>query len=382
MRNKRLTDMDIRNPSLESIDTSEDWVSLPENDAAEEILEVERTHTALTELADRVDTVRDQGSLEAYQWAFKALAGMTPVTERKNISLEGFSGTITKKSALSQAIRNEAAKLKTKLNVALESYAKDVREDHADSLHTYEQALRKLKATDTGIDKVPKGNVEVNHTRVFEMFMVKDQFRGKEPLAAIKDETSRLERLVSTVGRAVQRLSSDVGKLGEDDKLERTSRDLPDTNAAIYLMFNRKVTIKEGQFDNETKKSRGPRKSYSWGQLGWIFLGGMIFQQAGSTLAKAFIGEKKDTEAKVSNSLTEIHKYIRAVEALDELIEDLTGHVEELVKLFDQVSEEQESALNRRIVPIMELVGFIMKQAVDITKGTDSLFTKLVRKHS
>lgn len=67
---------------------------------------------------------------------------------------------------------------------------------------------------------------------------------------------------------------------------------------------------------------------------------------------------------------------------VNNIVDDLAGHVQDLVDLFKEVNDPQESALNRRVVPVMELANFIMKQIVDLTKDTDNLFTRLIQKHS
>lgn len=387
MKPKKLTDMDVANVrvSLEDQSPIKDeeiqFETLPEDSPADAIIEVEKTKSALLELAERVETVRDQATLEAYQWAYRAIAGTSFAVETKAISLEGYTGTITRKTALAKAIRAEVVKLDEELQVALETYASDIKDDFADLVKQYGQLNRKLRATDANIDDEVSKKIEVNHTRLFEMFMIKDVFRGGQPLDTIREETTRLDKLVQRVATGVDRLRKDVGKLGEDDKLDRSSRDLPDQNT-MQLMFNRKAKVNQGQFETEARKVRGPKKTHSWGQIGWITFGAVLFNTAGANLAEALVGDKKDSEAKVTNSLGDIHKFIRAVEALDDVVDDLSGHVQDLVDLFKQVNENQESALNRRAVPIMELASFTMKQIIDITKGTDTLFTKLVRKHS
>ena len=374
---EHVTDMDIKNPEVE-----EDWVSIQDDEAAGQIFETEKVHTALTELANRVDGTRDQESLEAFHQQYQALVGSSEIVALPTIALETFAGgTLTKKSSLAKAIRVEAIRVSAELTAALESYASDIKEDFAESIKTYDQANRKLRATDADIEEVKNQKVEVNHQRIFDMFMVKDVFKGGEPIATIRTESQHLERLVQIVGRGVERIRKDVGLLDQDDKLERNGRDLPDLNT-VQLMFNRKAKVSGGQFETDTRKTRGPKRSYSWGQHAMLIFGGLMFQQAGYNLAKAFNHKKKDTEAKVSNSLTDIHKFIRHVEGLDEVVDDLASHVQDLVDLFKQVNDHQESALNRRVVPVMELANFIMKQIVDITKGTDTLFTRLVRKHS
>lgn len=377
MSAERITDMDIANPEV-----TEDWVSVPDDEAAPEIFETEKIHTALTDLAKDVDTVRDQVTLEAYQKRYQSLVGVSEVVTLPTITLESFvGGALTKKTLLAKAIRAEADRVGVQLEAALESYASDIKEDFGEMVKTFDQANRKLRATDADIENVDSKKIEVNHQRIFDMFMVKDVFKGKEPLPTIRTETQHLERLTQLVGRAVERISKDVGMLDQDDKLERNGRDLPDQNS-LQLMFNRKAKTSGGQFETDARKVRGPRKSHSWGQHFWIAFGAIMFGSLGHSIAKAINSDKKDTEAKVSNNLTEIHKFIRHVEGLDEVVDDLAGHVQDLVDLFKQVNERQESALNRRVVPVMELANFIMKQIVDITKGTDTLFTRLVRKHS
>jgi hypothetical protein len=374
--------MDVKNKP-EVISMESDWVSLPDDVAALEIYDTERAHKALVELAKRVDTVRDQPSLEAYQWTYQTLTGMTDLVDRKSISLESFSGgTISKKTGLAQAIRAEAGNLAAKLEISIENYARDIKEDFLIIAKTYDGAHRKLKATDADIEETKNTKIEVNHTRIFDMFMVKDVFKGKEPIQCIRQETQYLERLTQIVGKGVERLAKDVRELGEEDKLERNGRDLPDTNASMHLMFNRKAKVKEGQFENDSKKVRNPKKTHSWGQHFWIIFGALAFGSAGENMARWINSDKKDSEAKVTNSLTDIHKFIRHVEGMDEIVDELAGHVQDLIELFKKVNETQESALNRRTVPIIELANFIMKQIIDITKGTDTLFTRLVRKHS
>lgn len=380
---RKLTDMDVaqqkRRPSIE--EHEETFDTLPEDSKATGIISAERTQEALTELASRVDTVRDQSALEAYQWAYTTLVGHSPVVDTKAISLEGFSGTVTRKSELAKAIRKQVTKIDTELNIALESYASDIKEDFGEAVKEYDQLNRKLRATDADIGNEASKKVDINHTRIFEMFMVKDTFKGGEPLTAIRTETTNLERLVARVATGVDRIRKDVDKLDDDDKLERSGRDLPEQQS-VQLMFNRKVKIEQGQFDSDQRKTRLPRKSHSWSQIGWIVFGQLAFGNAGGNLAKAINSNKENSEAKVTNNLGEVHKYIRAVEALDEVVDDLEGHVQDLVDLFKRVNETQESSLNRRIVPVMELAMFIMKQIIDITKGTDKLFTKIVRKHT
>ena len=382
MNKSRITDMDVKNkPELVSMES--DWVSIPDDTAALEIYATERTHKSLMDLAKRVDTVRDQPSLEAYQWGYQALTGMTDLVDRKSISLESFGGgTISKKTGLAQAIRKEAGHLADKLNIAIENYARDIKEDFLMIAKTYDGAHRKLKATDADIEETKKAKIEVNHTRIFDMFMVNDTFKGKEAIQCIRTEIQNLERLTQIVGKGVDRLAKEVRELGEEDKLERNGRDLPETSATMQLMFNRKAKVKEGQFENETRKTRTPRKSHSWTQHFWIVFGAVMFGSAGENMARWINSDKKDSEAKVTNSLTDIHKFIRHVEGMDEIVDELAGHVQDLIELFKKVNDTQESALNRRTVPIIELANFIMKQIIDITKGTDTLFTRLVRKHS
>lgn len=382
MKHNKLSDMDAAQPKVVAMEEHEPpFETLPEESRGQDIISTERIQNSLRELARRVDGVRDQATLEAYQWSYQALVGATQAVETKSISLEGFTGTITRKSELSKAIRSEITKLDNDLAIALETYAQDIKEDFGDLVKKYDALNRKIRATDADLETEVKKNIEVNHTRVFDMFMVKDVFKGKEPLEAIRAETNNLDKLVQRVARGVERIASDIAKLDADTKLERSGRDLPEQNT-INLMFNRKVKIEQGQFETDTRKTRGPRKSHSWGQIGWIVLGTVIFRSAGGELAKVLVGDKKDSEAKVTNSLGEIHKYIRAVEGLDDIVDDLSGHVQDLVDLFKKVDAAHESALNRRVVPVMELATFIMKQIIDITEGTDKLFTKIVRKHS
>ncbi len=386
MKKKKLTDMDVANVTVSveantgDLESELQFDTLPDGSPADALIEVERTQAALSELADRADTVREQSALEAYQWAYKALTGINQVVDNKAISLEGFTGTITRKNELAKAIRAEVSKLDVELNAALETYASDIKDDFSEIIKQYDQLNRKLRATDSEIENEVKTKIEINHTRIFEMFMVKDVFKGEDPIAAIRAETTNLERLVSRVGTGVDRITKDVGKLGDDDKLERSGRDLPDQQS-MYLMFNRRVKIDGGQFEPDQRKTRNPRKSYSWLQHAAMIFGAIIFREAGYNLVKNF-QTKKDSEAKVTNNLGEIHKFIRAVEALEDVVDDLSSHVQDLVDLFKKVNESQESALNRRIVPVMELAMFVMKQVCDITKGTDTLFTKIVRKHT
>jgi hypothetical protein len=384
MGTTRLTDMDVKNtPQVTMEDTESDWTSLPDDEAALEIYDTERAYKALQELAKRVDTVRDQSSLEAYHWGYQALTGNSEVIEHKAVSLESFGvGTLTKKTGLAKAIRAEADRLATKLSVSIENYARDIKEDFLMVCKTYDAAHRKLKATDADIEETNSKKIDVNHTRIFDMFMVKDVFKGKEPITCIRQESQHLERLVAIVGKGVERLAKDVHGLTDEDKLERSARDLPDTATQLQLMFNRKAKVNDGQFDNEARKTRAPKKTHSWGQHFWIAFGGIMFGRLGYELSKSINSNKKDSEAKVTNSLTDIHKFIRHVEGMDEIVDDLAGHVQDLIELFKKVTEDQESALNRRSVPIIELANFIMKQIIDITKGTDTLFTRLVRKHS
>lgn len=385
MTSPRITDMDIKNSpktlALEHYD--QDWVSIPDNEIALEIYAAEKACKALTDLAVRVDAVRDQPSLEAYQWSYQALTGGYGYIDCKRISLESFTGgTISKKTGLAQSIRQEAAQLNTKLEASLEAYARDIKEDILELAKIYDATHRKLRATDSDIEETSKTKINVNHTRIFEMFLVDDVFKGKEPIQTIRSEIQQLERLTDIVGRAVDRIAKDVNSLTAESKLDRTSRDLPDTKTTLKLMFNRKVKVADGQFELITLKKRAPTKSHSWVQHLWIAFGAIVFGSAGETLARTINSDKKDSEAKVSNSLTDIHKYIRHVEGMDEIVDDLAGHVQDLIELFKKVNESQESALNRRTVPVIELVTFIMKQIIDITKGTDTLFTRLVRKNS
>lgn len=381
MTQSKLTDMDVVNMSTTDvpIDNEPQFETLPETSIATPIIEMEKTQTALIELADRVDTVRDQPSLEAYQWSYQALTGINNVVETKSISLEGFTGTVTRKHALAKAIRNEVTKLDTELNLALESYADDIKEDFGSIIKEYEQLNRKLRATDSDIENTVSTKIDINHTRVFDMFMVKDVFKGKEPIQVIRAETTNLERLVARVATGIARITKDIESLEKDTKLDRSSRDLPEQNN-VHLMFNRTVKIEQGQFESDQRKTRLPKKSYSWGQHFWIIFGAVMFKRLGYQLAKLVNGEKKDSEAKVTNSLGDVHKFIRAVEGLEDIVDELSGHVQTLTTLFTKVDETNESALNRRIVPLMELSMFIMKQVCDITNGTDKLFTKIVRK--
>lgn len=369
MNAHRITDMDIKNPK------EEDWESLPDDTAALEIYAAERKHLALTRLAYLVVRTADRPTLEQFNNTYSNLVG-------NSVSLESHPGTIGKRTELARAIREEADKVHAQLNIAIESYASDIKEDFADMVKTYDVAQRKLKATDTDIEPTKSKKIEVNHTRIFEMFTVKDAFQGKEPVQAVRKEIANLERLTQLVGKGVERIAKDVGKLLDDDKLERSGRDLPDTSATMWMMFNRKVKVSSGQFELESIKARGPKKYHTGMQNFWMIFGAIMFGPFGFELAKVINHDKKGNEAKVDNSLTDIHKFIRHVEGMDEIVDDLSGHVQDLVDLFKEVNESQESALNRRVVPVMELANFIMKQIVDITNGTDTLFSRLVRKHS
>lgn len=378
MTKPRLTDMDIKQQTVASLEYH--WDETPDDLRAEQILNQEKAQQRLTRLAKGLTQVRDKAALESYHQAYNQTLQVTNPTT--TLSLESYPGVITKKTVLAKSISDQIESLGKALEVAMESYAKDIDSDFKELLTKYQKVHRSLKATDADIDDVEKKSISVNHTRAFDMLMVNNVFHGKEPVTAIQREASSLQRLTNLVGKAVARLTKDVGELLPDDTLDRSSRDIPNTPNSINLMFNRKVKIEDGQVDSETRKTRKPGKSYSWGQWAWIIFGGFAFSHAGMELGKVLVGNKKDSEAKVSNNLKEVHKYIRVTQGLDEIVEDLQVHVQALTKLFARVEESQESALNRRSVPIMELAYFIMKQIIDVTQGADSLFTKLVRKHS
>lgn len=382
MTTQRLTDMDVKN-GIAVEDYESDWVCPSDDKAALEIYATENAHKALSDLSIRVDSVRDQPTLEAYQWSYQTLTGTPGYSDCKQVSLESFTGgVITKKSSLAKVIRSEAAQLHTKLEASIETYARDIKEDVLELAKIYDAAHRKLHATSGDLEETSKSKVQVNHTRIFQMFTVKNQFKGKEPIQAIRTEIQNLERLTQIVGKGVDRITKDVNALTDEDNLERSSRDLPDTQNTMQLMFNRTAKVSQGQFDESEGKKQTPKMTHSWGQHFWIAFGTIMFGNLGHSIATAINHKKKDSEAKVSNSLTDIHKYIRHVEGMDEIVDDLAGHVQDLIGLFKKVNESQESALNRRAVPVIELVTFIMKQIIDITKGTDTLFTRIVRKNS
>lgn len=362
-----LTDMDIANPEL--IPVESEWVESELNTGLESVKELEQRLDYLSDLSKRAYNTRDKVSLEALQ----------RLPEVASISLEGHIGTITKKNTIVLGLAPKVKEAEDALTVALENYVLDIQEDYGEKLKAYEKIRTKLGTTDADIENPKSKNVQVNHTRIFEMFHVKDAFKGKEALETIRKEDTNVARLITMVGTAVSRIKKDVNDLGKDGKLDRKTQDLPKVDR-MFLMFNRRGEVIDGQFDYKDNKTKGPRKSYTWKQHAIIFLGAMFFGHAGANAAATF-QTKKDSEAKVDVSLAEVHRFIRYVEGFEDNIDDLSQHIDELIKLFSKVSEENQSALNRRAAPIMELAEFIVKHVTDITRGTDTLFSRLVRKN-
>lgn len=361
-----ITDMDIANPELIPIES--EWVESELNTGLEAVKELEQRMEHLASLSAQAYKARDKVSLEAVQ----------SQPEASSISLEGYVGTITRKNALTIELNKKHLDAVDAYNLGLENYVKDIEEDFGEKLQAYEKIHTKLRTTDADIETPKNKNVQVNHTRVFEMFHIKDVFQGDKALETIRKEDTNVARLITMVGTAVGRIRKDINDLGKDDKLDRKAQDLPKVDR-MFLMFNRRGEVVDGQFDYKDNKTKGPKKSYTWKQNIVIVLGGIFLGNLGVSLG--YLQTPKGNNAKVDVKLAEVHRFIRYVEGFEDNIDDLTQHIDELIKLFPKVSEENQSALNRRAAPIMELAEFIVKHVTDITRGTDTLFSRLVRKN-
>ena len=360
-----MTDMGAAN-QIAPLET--DWVERPLNTGLERI----------TELAARVEYLEDLAT-KAYKARDKSLlAELRSVPLVKAISLEGVHGTITQKNIITVELTNQCDKVKAELDIALEAYIEDIQEDFEAKLKEYGKLYNKLRATDADIETPANTSVPVNHTRLYEMFHIKNEFFGKNPLSAVRKEEVSLKRLVTSVNTGLDRISRSVKTLTKGDKLDRKNDDLPKIDA-LFLMFNRRVSLKDGQMEHSDKATGKPKKSFTWKQHLAIVIGSIFFKQAGGTLVEAFM-DKKDSTAKVENKLSEIHRFIRFVEGFEDIVADLDDIVSRTDKMFKETDEENHSSLNRRIAPVMELAEFIMKQICDVTAGTDKLFSRLARK--
>lgn len=360
------TDMDLANPAS-PLET--DWEESTLNVALEKMIHLEQRCEHLNTLINKAYGTRDKTSLVALQ----------SDADVSSISLEGHCGTITQKNVITEQLRIKHASVEKELNLGLEDYVADIKEDVGDKLKSYDKILTKLKTTDADLESPEKKDVQVNHTRVYEMFHVKEQFQGEKPLDTIRKEDTNLQRLVTMVGTGVSRIKRDIDDLGKDGKLERKAQDLPKVDR-LFLMFNRRAAIVDGQLEYKDLKTTNPKKYMNWKQQAVIVIGAIFLGPFGGHLARSAQTPKGNT-AKVENKLGDIHRFIRYVEGMEDIIDDLSKHVDELVKLFSKVDESNKSALNRRAAPIMELAEFVIKHATDITRGTDTLFSRLVRKN-
>lgn len=362
------TDMDIAN---ERIPVETKWEESTLNTGLEAILELEKQYDTLTTQRDQALRVRDKNALNVAVEAYNA-------TSLHRVSLENYSGTITQKNHLASVINIQIQQVDLKLWAALENYVEDIKEDFAEKLKAYDKVLTKLETTDADIEDPKSKNVTVNHSKIFEMFHVKDVFHGKDALTTIRKEDTNIARLVTMVGTAISRIKKDINDLGKDGKLDRKAQDLPKLDR-IYLMFNRRGEITEGQFEYKDNKTKGPKKIFNWKQNVLLLIGALAMGPLGYEIARK--QTPKDSTAKVDNNLGDVHRFIRYVEGFQDNIDDLSAHIDELVKLFSKVDEQNQSALNRRAAPVMELAEFIVKHVTDITRGTDTLFSRLVRKN-
>lgn len=360
------TDMDLANPGS-PLET--DWEESTLNVTLEKMIHLEQRSEHLKTLINKAYATRDKTSLTALQRD----------VDVSSISLEGHCGTITQKNIITEQLRIKHTVVEKELNIGLEDYVTDIQEDIGEKLKAYDKILTKLKTTDADIESPDNKNVNINHTRVYEMFHVKEQFQGEKPLEAIRKEDTNLQRLVTMVGTGVARIKRDVDDLGIDGKLDRKAQDLPKVDR-LFLMFNRRAAIVDGQLEHKDIKTAGPKKYLNWKQNTIVVLGAIFLGRYGAHLAKT-MQKPKGNSAKVENKLNEVHRFIRYVEGMEDIIDDLSKHVDELVKLFSKVGESNKSALNRRAAPVMELAEFIVKHTTDITRGTDTLFSRLVRKN-
>lgn len=363
------TDMDLAN----TVPEETNWEESNLTPGLEQLLEQERHCNKLEDLVSKSVGVRDKASLEALQENYKGIPNVAKV------SLEQHVGTITKKQALTKAIQDQYTEASLLLAKGLEDYVGDIKEDFGEKLKSYQKITTKLSTTDANLESTDKKTIGVNHTRVYEMFHVKEQFQGKELLATIRKESVNMDRLTTMVGTAVSRVKKDINDLGKEDTLSRKAQDLPKVDR-MFLMFNRRAAILDGQLEYKDLTAKSPKKFNTWKQDTVIFISAIFFGPAGYNAAKHFTTPKGNT-AKVENKLGDIHRFIKYVEGMEDTIDDLSGHIDELVKLFTKVDESNHSALNRRAAPIMELAEFIVKHVTDITRGTDTLFSRLVRKN-
>lgn len=360
------TDMDLANPTS-PLET--DWEESTLNVALEKMIHLEQRSEHLKALINKVYGTRDKTSLTALQRD----------ADVSSISLEGHCGTITQKNVITAQLRIKHESVEKELNIGLEDYVTDIKEDISDKLKAYDKILTKLKTTDADIESPDNKNVQINHTRVYEMFHVKEQFQGAKPLDAVRKEDTNLQRLVTMLGTGVARIKRDIDDLGVNGKLERKAQDLPKVDR-LFLMFNRRAAIVDGQLEYKDIKTAAPKKFMNWKQNVIIALGAIFLGQFGGQMARA-LQTAKGNSAKVENKLGDVHRFIRYVEGMEDIIDDLSKHVDELVKLFSKVDESNKSALNRRAAPVMELAEFVVKHVTDITRGTDTLFSRLVRKN-
>lgn len=360
-----ITDMDLANPELIPLET--DWVESELNTGLEAIRALDLKIKHLSTLTSQAYKARDKVSLEAIQ----------KHPEVSTISLEGLVGTITRKNALTVELNKQHQALTDTFELGIEGYLEDIKEDYAEKIKAYGKILIKLEHTDAEIEPPVNKNVTVNHTRVYDMFHVKETFMGNKPLEVIRREDVYLERLTTMVGTAVNRIKKDIKELGKDDKLSRAADDLPKLER-MFLMFNRRLAVLDGHMDYKDFKTSAPKKYMNWKQNAIIILSGVLLRGAGN-VAKSFMTPAGNS-AKIDNKLSDVHQFVNHVEGMRDIIDDLSKHVKELTDLFAKVTEENKSALNRRAAPVMELAEFIVKHVTDLTRGTDMLFSRLVRK--
>lgn len=362
------TDMDVANNRV-PVETQ--WEEFELTPGMEQLLELEKQYNAFNTVYEQAYKVRDKNALSIAVEAFKGISG-------QRVSFENYQGTMVQKNHLSSIINDQLGQIDLKYHAALENYVQDIRDDFGDKIKAYDKVLTKLKTTDADIESPNSKKVTVNHSKIFEMFHVKDSFRGDKVLETIRKEDTNIARLVTMIGTAVSRIKKDVSDLGKDGTLDRKAQDLPNVER-MFLMFNRRAEVGDGQFDYKDNKTKGPKKVYNWKQNAIIVIGILLMGPLGYQLGR--LQDPKDSTAKVDNKLSEVHRFIRYVEGFQDNIDDLSGHIDELVKLFDKVGENNQSALNRRAAPVMELAEFIVKHVTDITRGTDTLFSRLVRKN-
>lgn len=340
-------------------DTSpNEWIDSPDTSLAE-------IHEAGT-LADNLEIlaadteVAPAVAVESFHRVFKAMVG-EDLAPQKMISVEEFKGRNMSGRILARSIRSHVNTLRTAIVAALEDYSAEGGSKFGTMVENYRRSLSQLDGVEDEVHVADK-IVKIDHTNIWKMFHKNGKFiKPDEITTEIQEIHKLLSELKSYAGQlssVAARPEGDVGSL---------------PNFSGKFMFNRTITIDNGQVRVSDADVPKPSKEYSGSDYAWI-AGWSIFFGPLGLIGSLIFKKKTGSEAERNRGTQEMHAFINNVKKLN-------SEVSQLETMVAQVSKAMRTSKNASVksgaAPFFELANVTMKQISELTYGAAQLFTKV-----